>query len=488
MRKQTPAEKTHRAIARLLSPQKPHFTAVEAQVRAKRNHLGPRDWLSDLRDLPRERFKERLRVNLQRRATMATRTVAAPEPQASAVPYLSVRNAAAALEFYKKAFGAVEVTRLNQPDGRIGHAEISIEGARVMLADEFPEIGFQSPQTLGGSTVHINLNVANVDALARRAIDAGADVVRAVEDQFYGARSGQFRDPFGYVWTISTQREALSNEEMQRRIDEMYRQQEAPATRPSYVREGFRTVTPYLIVPGTAQLLEFMKAAFGGEERFRVARPGSDAIMHAEVKIGDSMIEMADSNPQFPPTPATLLLRVPNPDAVYASALAAGATAFDPVRDADHGSRGGTVLDASGNRWHIFTPLPGDKIFTSFRSITPHLYAAKPAEFIEFLRDAFGGEEIYRAEHPDGTIPHAQVRFGDSIVALAGGRGRYTPQPSTLHMYVPDADAAYERALHAGATSIQPPATQPYGERSGGVTDPFGNRWFLATHLGAPAQ
>jgi PhnB protein len=420
---------------------------------------------------------------------MATSTAAAPQPRASAVPYLSVRNAAAALEFYKKAFGAVEVTRLNQPDGRIGHAEISIEGARVMLADEFPEIGFQSPETLGGSTVHIQLDVSDVDALARRAIESGADVVRAVADQFYGARSGQFRDPFGYVWTISTQKEALSNEEMQRRIDEMYRRQDAPAATPSYMREGFRSITPYLIVPGTAQLIDFMKAAFGAEERFRVARPGSDAIMHAEVKIGDSMIEMADANPQFPPTPATLVLRVSDPDAIYNRALSAGATAFDPMRDSNYGTRAGTVVDASGNRWHIFAPLPDDKIFTNFHSITPHLYAASAVELINFLQDAFGGEEVYRAEMPGGAIPHAQVRIGDSVVAVAGGHGSsYTPMPATLHLYVPDADAAYERALRAGASSIQPPTTQPYGDRSGGVTDPFGNRWFLATHLGEPEQ
>ncbi len=414
---------------------------------------------------------------------MATSAVAAPEPRASAVPYLSIRNAAAALEFYKKAFGAVEVSRLNQPDGRIGHAEISIEGARVMLADEFPEMGFQSPQTLGGSTVHINLNVPGVDALARRAVDAGIEVVRPVEDQFYGARSGQFRDPFGYVWTISTQKEALSNAEMQRRLNEMYRQQDAPPARPPYMREGFHTITPYVIVPGTARLIEFMKAAFDGEERFRMARPGTDAIMHAEMKIGDSMIEMADSNPQFSPTPATLLLRVSDPDAVYARALAAGATAFDQMKESGYGTRAGTVVDASGNRWHIFTPVPGDKIFTAFRSVTPHLYAAKPIELIDFLRDAFGGEEVYRAETPGGGIPHAQVRIGDSVVALAGGHGAYTAMPTTLHMYVPDADAIYERALRAGAKSIQPVADQPYGDRSGGVTDPFGNRWFIATHI-----
>jgi PhnB protein len=106
-------------------------------------------------------------------------------------------------------------------------------------------------------------------------------------------------------------------------------------------------------------------------------------------------------------------------------------------------------------------------------------------ELINFLRQAFGGEEIYRAQTPEGGIPHAQVRIGDSIVALAGGHGPYTPMPSTLHLYVPDADATYEQALRAGATSIQPPANQSYGERNAGVTDPFGNRWFIATPIAA---
>ena len=92
---------------------------------------------------------------------------------------------------------------------------------------------------------------------------------------------------------------------------------------------------------------------------------------------------------------------------------------------------------------------------------------------------------MYRAETPEGGIPHAQVLIGDSIVALAGGRGRreFPVRPSTLHLYVPDTDALYERALAAGATSIQPPADRPYGDRSAGVTDPFGNRWFIATHI-----
>jgi PhnB protein len=449
--------------------------------------------LRDLKDLPRPNFKARLRADLERRAKMASTAVqSVPETRVTATPYLSVRNAAAAIEFYKKAFGATEVMRLMQPDGRMGHAEINIGGAKIFLADEFPEFGFPSPESLGGSPVHIQLEVPDVDESARRAVSAGAAVVRPVADQFYGERSGQFRDPFGYVWVLSTRKEDVSAAEMQRRIDKMSQaesalaREDAAPSAVSFIRRGFHTVTPYLIIPNAARWIDFVKQAFGAEEHFRAKRPGAeDLIMHAEVKIGDSMIELADANAQFPATPCTLLLRVGDPDAVYARAVQAGATAFDPVTDHDYGSRAGTVVDASGNRWHIFNPTPDNKIFGGFGTITPHLYPERPLDFINFLREAFGGEEIYRAETPEG-IPHAQVRIGDSIVAFAGGGGHtglYTTMRATLHLYVPDTDALYKRALAAGATSIQPPTDQPYGDRSAGVTDPFGNRWFIATHV-----
>ncbi len=437
-----------------------------------------------LRDLPRERFKQRLRANLERRITMASSTRTAPQPRPSVTPYLSIRNASAAMEFYKKAFGATEISRLIQPDGRVGHAEISIEGARIMLADEFPEIDFRSPESLGGSPVHIGLSVPDVDGLVRRAVDAGATLIRPVADQFYGERSGQLLDPFGYTWTISTHRETLSNQEMQRRLDEMARKEAQAPARP-YMREGFHSITPYLIVPHAAELIEFIKSALAGQERFRVNRPGTETIMHAEVQIGDSMIELADANPQFPPTPSTLVVHVDDVDAVFARAVNAGATPLQPPADQEYGARSATVVDASGNRWAISKPSEGNTIFRDYRTVTPHFNPLRVPAMIAFLQKAFGAREIYRAQHPDGTVPHAQVRIGDSVIGMGEPHGPYQPRPATLHLYVPDADAAYERALRAGATSIQPPADQPYGERNAGVTDPFGNRWFLATHKGA---
>lgn len=135
----------------------------------------------------------------------------------TATPYLIIKDAAKAIEFYKKAFGATEMMRMSQPDGRIGHAEIKIGDSPIMLADEFPEMGARSPQSLGGSPVSILLYVEDVDACAERAVTAGAKVVRPVKDQFYGDRSGSFEDPFGHQWHIATHVEDVAPEEMHKR-------------------------------------------------------------------------------------------------------------------------------------------------------------------------------------------------------------------------------------------------------------------------------
>jgi PhnB protein len=140
-----------------------------------------------------------------------------PEGYHSVTPYLIVTGAASAIEFYKHAFGAKELMRIPHPDGRVGHAELQIGDSRIMLADEFPEMGARSPMTLGGTPVGIQLYVDDVDAVTRRALAAGAKTLRPVKDQFYGDRSGTLSDPFGHQWTISTHKEDVSLEEMQRR-------------------------------------------------------------------------------------------------------------------------------------------------------------------------------------------------------------------------------------------------------------------------------
>ena len=139
-----------------------------------------------------------------------------PEGYHTVTPYLCCKDAAAAIEFYKEAFGATEILRMDN-QGKVGHAEIQIGDSRIMLADEFPEIGFLSPRTVGGSPIMIHLYVEDVDMTANRAVAAGAKVTRPVADQFYGDRGGQFEDPFGHKWYVATHKEDLSPEEIGRR-------------------------------------------------------------------------------------------------------------------------------------------------------------------------------------------------------------------------------------------------------------------------------
>lgn len=135
--------------------------------------------------------------------------------------YLHVNDAARAIEFYTKAFGAREKFRLTEPGGRIGHAELDFGGVTLMLADEFPEFNIRGPVSIGGTSITMHLHVDNADALIDRAIAAGATLERAPKDEFYGERSGCVRDPFGHRWTIGHNIEDVAPEEMQRRYDEL---------------------------------------------------------------------------------------------------------------------------------------------------------------------------------------------------------------------------------------------------------------------------
>jgi PhnB protein len=249
------------------------------------------------------------------------------------------------------------------------------------------------------------------------------------------------------------------------------------------IPEGFHTLTPYLIVPRAAQFIQFVQNAFGAVELFRVKRPGSNLLMHALVCINDSMIELADAIAEFPPTPAALHLYVPDADAVYERALQNGALSLHSPVDQPYGDHEASVKDEFGNRWYIATPLGGAPVPKGLRTVTPYLHPSGAGSLIAFLQDAFGAEEIARHQSPDGTIVHAEVRIGDSILEMGEAHGEVQPMPCTLHLYVHDTDALYARALRAGATSIETPQDKPYGDRSAGVMDPCGNRWFIATHI-----
>jgi len=147
-----------------------------------------------------------------------------PSGYHSVTPYLITHNAADAIDFYKRAFGASEIMRLEMPTGQVAHAEIQIGNSRVMLADEFPDMAFPSPKTLGGAAVSLMVYMDNVDARFDRAIAAGGKIRKPVADQFYGDRSGTLEDPFGHVWTLATHIEDVSQAEVQRRAIAMARE------------------------------------------------------------------------------------------------------------------------------------------------------------------------------------------------------------------------------------------------------------------------
>lgn len=146
----------------------------------------------------------------------------------SIIPDLTVKDAARAIEFYKKAFGAEEVMRLSDPGGQgIMHAELKIGNSVIFLSDEYPEMNTRSPQTLGGATGGIYISVEDVDSVFKKAVKAGAQVEMEVENMFWGDRMGSVIDPFGHHWSIATHKEDVSDEELKRRMDEFYAQMAA---------------------------------------------------------------------------------------------------------------------------------------------------------------------------------------------------------------------------------------------------------------------
>jgi uncharacterized glyoxalase superfamily protein PhnB len=250
------------------------------------------------------------------------------------------------------------------------------------------------------------------------------------------------------------------------------------------LREGFHSLTPYIIVRGAAQFMDFVKEVFGAEEKVRVPTQDGDRIMHAELKLGDSMIELSDGNQQYQPRPASLHVYVQDTDNVYRRALDAGATSLHAVEEMPYGERSGSVKDPFGNHWYIATHHGPSHIPQGLQTVNSYLHPVGTDKLIDFLKEAFGAEvvELDRAEL-GGPVMHAKIRLGDTILEVGEAHGPFGAMPTGLHFYVPDVDAAYHRALKAGATSISAPADQPYGERGAGVVDPAGNSWFLATPL-----
>jgi PhnB protein len=277
---------------------------------------------------------------------------------------------------------------------------------------------------------------------------------------------------------------------------------------------AIRTVaSPRLSYKDPAKAIEFYERAFGAKESWRFENEGG--LAHAEIKIGDSVILLCGEWPEggrfsaetLGQSPVGMVLNVPDADAFIAHAVAAGAKVIRPIADQFYGHREGTMVDPFGYTWTASTvkeempveemhrrframmaqqkpPVP---IPRGFRTVTPYIVAADGEAMIEFAKKAFGAEEKFRGIGSAGGI-HAELRIGDSMVMMGGGipgsEFKATPNTTAIHLYVKDADAVYREALAAGATSIQEPADQEYGERSASVKDAAGNHWYIATAKG----
>lgn len=246
-----------------------------------------------------------------------------------------------------------------------------------------------------------------------------------------------------------------------------------------YRREGFKTVTPFIYIRQPDKLLDFLEGAFGAQVTHR--GPAHKAGFHGEARVGQAMLmvgggEMAVGREMR----AVLHCFVDDVDAAYRRAIAAGAKVMGEVgepADRPYGERSAFVEDPFGNQWFLakhFGPAgqrPGE--------LTPYLLPRNARGLIAFLEKAFGAETLGIYEH-EGRVMHAAVKLGDSLVEMGEGEP-FTPQ--ALSLYVEDPDATYQRALAAGATSLWEPADQPYGERTAGVQDPFGNHWYPGRRL-----
>jgi uncharacterized glyoxalase superfamily protein PhnB len=181
--------------------------------------------------------------------------------------------------------------------------------------------------------------------------------------------------------------------------------------------------------------------------------------------------------------PTAIHLYVRDVDATYQRALQAGAVSLYEPKDQPYGDREGGVRDQAGNFWYIGTNKQTGAAPEGLNTITACLHLKQPLEFLEFIKRAFGAEEMHVSQSPRGTLQHAKMRLGTSVLEVGPAHGAYQPMPTMFYLYVTDVDALYQQAIAAGGSSISAPADQPYGDRNAGVQDPFGNQWYIATHV-----
>ena len=276
---------------------------------------------------------------------------------------------------------------------------------------------------------------------------------------------------------------AMPREDFRNRLkNELEAKAKMTTTTVSPIREGFRTLTPYLIAREAEALLGFLKQAFGAQELMRGT--GGAGGMHAEVRIGDSIVMLGGGSvPGITPMPTSIWLYVEDADAVYESALRAGAKSMSAPVDQPYGDREAGVTDIAGNHWYISTHRGASHVRPGMSTVNLYLHPAGAGRVIDFLVQGFGAEVIERHAAPDGTLVHANIRIGNSQLGMSESRPDYPNMPTMIYMYVPDVDAVYARAVAAGGESLFAPADQPYGDRNAGVRDAAGNQWYISTHV-----
>jgi uncharacterized glyoxalase superfamily protein PhnB len=249
-------------------------------------------------------------------------------------------------------------------------------------------------------------------------------------------------------------------------------------------RAGFRTITPYLVVPDVHAESEFLKQAFGVTGQ--IYGLGSQGGFHAEYNIGGSMIMVGGggqgSQWKGTPLPTYLHLYVEDVDAIYESAVQAGATNLSAPADRSYGDRECGFSDPGGNQWFVATHQGESFVPAGVPNLMPSLLPVGAPKMIDFLKQAFGGEELAVHRSPDGVVRHATIRVGTSVLELGEAHGPWQPMPSVFMMYVDDVDAWFARASAAeGVTVKEPPKLQPHGARVGSIKDPFDNTWYIAS-------
>lgn len=270
----------------------------------------------------------------------------------------------------------------------------------------------------------------------------------------------------------------LPDEDFQKRLKaDLERRASMAASTVVPVREGLRTITPFVVVSNAPELIDFLKRTFDAEETARHPHGGDGFV--ASLRIGDSdVLIMGGESLRGQERIGAFHVFVPDCDAVYNRAIEAGGTSMGEPADRPYGERSGFVKDASGNYWYIATRLPGPVYIEGSGTVVPYLHPPKARVFIDFAKRAFNAEEIAVYEH-GGRVMHAAIRIGDTVLEM----GEAEPQPSSFYMNVEDCDAAYQRAIEAGATSLWPPTDQAYGERTAGLVDPFGFQWMPAARI-----